>query len=257
MLLENEELRNRKSSLSLANGSLSDSLNVLTEETHHVETARDEINTQLLELRDKYEHEKANALEQIKNLSEQIKMSSAGSEDQQAQLLNQIAGATRDRDALLEELKKLREGLQMENEDMAKKNQVLGKKLVDLKKTRDQLESSLCEKQETEGKFVNALRQKLLQHVNDMHTWKVFLEQDKEYDSEGLHIVMEGVLADLSFKEQVVTLENAIQEETDLLAKCFADRPDEEKYPAPVKFTEPQKSARKTEEARTARKGGK
>jgi len=122
----------------------------------------------------------------------------------------------------------------MENEDMAKKNQVLGKRLVDLKKSREDLENSLCAKQEREGKKVAALRQKLLQHVNEMHTWKVFLEQDKEYDSEGLHIVMEGVLADLSFREQVVTLDNAIQEETDILLKLLAEKSEDERNPKPV-----------------------
>jgi len=234
LMLENEELRNKKQALNLAHGNLSESLHVLTDQTHAVEHARDELSTHLHELRDKYDTEKHNAMEQIKNLSEQIKMSSASSDEQRTQLLNQIAAATKDRDALLEELRKLREGLQMENEDMAKKNQVLGKRLVDLKKSREDLENSLCAKQEREGKKVAALRQKLLQHVNEMHTWKVFLEQDKEYDSEGLHIVMEGVLADLSFREQVVTLDNAIQEETDILLKLLAEKSEDERNPKPV-----------------------
>jgi DNA repair exonuclease SbcCD ATPase subunit len=257
LTLENEELRKKKQAMKLAHGTLSEKVVVLTEETHAVETARDELSIQLNELKDKYESEKRNAMEQIKNLSQQIKMSSASSDEQRTQLLNQIAAATKDRDALLEELKKLREGLQMENEDMAKKNQVLGKRLVDLKKAREDLENSLCAKQEKQGKLVIALRQKLLQHVNDMHTWKVFLEQDKEYDSEGLHIVMEGVLADLTFKEQVVTLDNAIQEETDILAKLLSEKSDDERNPKPVvvggddlkksarRDDPPQKSARK------------
>jgi len=135
-----------------------------------------------------------------------------------------IQGATRDRDALIEELRKLREGLQQENEEMAKKNQMLGRKLVDLRKAKEKLEAQLSDKQEREGTLVNDLRKRLLQHVYDMHNWKVFLDQDKEYDSEGLHIVMEGVLADLTFKEQVVTLENAIQEETDILTRLYADK---------------------------------
>jgi len=229
----------------------------LTEATHKAEHQRDELQTDLRLLNDRYESEKQNAMEQIKNLTEQIKMSSATSGERQAQLLNQIAAATRDRDALLEELRKLREGLQLENEEMARKNQVLGKKLVDLKKSREDLENSLCAKQERQGKIINALRSKLLQHVNDMHTWKVFLEQDKEYDSEGLHIVMEGVLADLTFKEQVVTLDNAIQEETDILEKLLAALPPEERDPKIVQLGEPPKSARRDEPKAPARKTGK
>jgi chromosome segregation ATPase len=221
---ENEELRNRKANLKLSIGTLNENLHLLTEETQTVESARNELSTQLLELEEKYSSERSAFEEQLKMLSDQIKMSSATSEDQQTQLQNQIEGATRDRDALIEELRKLREGLQQENEEMSKKNQALGRKLVDLKKTRENLELELCSKQEKEGKLVNDLRKRLLQHVYDMHNWKVFLEQDKEYDSEGLHIVMEGVLADLSFKEQVVTLENAIQEETDILIRLYSEQ---------------------------------
>jgi len=243
--------------MELSTGTLNESLNVLTEETRSVEHARDELTTQLRELKDKYETEKSNAMEQIKNLTEQIKMSSSSSEEQRKQLLNQIQAATKDRDALLEELRKLREGLQMENEDLAKKNQILGKRLVDLKKAREDLENALCARQEREGKMIFSLRQKLLQHVNDMHTWKVFLDQDKDYDSEGLHIVMEGVLADLTFKEQVVTLDNAIQEETDILAKLLAEKPEDERDPKPVKIgEESKKSARRDEPPQKSARGG-
>jgi len=219
LTLENEELRNRKNQMNLNIGKLTENLSVLNESIVHVENNRDEISTNLFELQDKYETEKAAFEQQLRMLSEQIKMSSAGSDEQQAQLKNQIQEAIRDRDALIEELRKLREGLQLENEEMLKKNQLLGRKLVDLKKAREGLENDLCAKQELEGQYINDLRKKLLQHVYDMHNWKVFLEQNKDYDSEGLHIVMEGVLADLSFKEQVITLENAIQEETEILAR--------------------------------------
>jgi hypothetical protein len=44
-----------------------------------------------------------------------------------------------------------------------------------------------------------------------MHNWKIFLEQDKEYISEDLHIHMEAELDELSFEEQVGTLDSAIQ----------------------------------------------
>lgn len=238
---ENEELRNRKNQMNLSVGQLNENINVLSTETRVVETKRDELSTSLHELTDKYAHEKAAFEKQLKALSDQIKLSSAGSEEQQTALKNQIEDAKRERDALVEELRKLREGLQLENEEMVKKNQLLGKRLVDLRKTREGIEDTLCSRQELEGRLVNDLRKRLLQHVYDMHNWKVFLDQNKEYDSEGLHIVMEGVLADLSFKEQVVTLENAIQEETEILKTLLKEHKETAK--------EAPKSARKAEEA--------
>lgn len=57
-----------------------------------------------------------------------------------------------------------------------------------------------------------------------MHVWKVFLEQDREYESEDLHIVMEAELEDMEFGEQVETLDTAITEENERLEKLLKER---------------------------------
>jgi hypothetical protein len=81
------------------------------------------------ELQDKYDLEKLTMEEQIKLVREQIGMSSTSAEDQQHQLKIKIDEVEQDRDRLLEELRKLKELMKRENDEIAEKNAQLKKRL--------------------------------------------------------------------------------------------------------------------------------
>jgi len=57
-----------------------------------------------------------------------------------------------------------------------------------------------------------------------MHTWKDFLEQDKEYDSLDLHIAMAEDLKHETFEAKVDIVNEAFKEETTILDRLFQDR---------------------------------
>jgi hypothetical protein len=57
--------------------------------------------------------------------------------------------------------------------------------------------------QEEQGQAVIDLHKKLAKHVKDMHVWKDFLEQDKEYDSVDIHITMGEDIAHDTFDTKV------------------------------------------------------
>jgi len=92
------------------------------------------------------------------------------------------------------------------------------------KKERELLEQNLSKIQEEQGAAVIDLHKHLARHVKDMHTWKDFLEQDKEYDSVDLHIHMAGDLATFTFEQKVDTIDSAFNEETSILAKLLNER---------------------------------
>jgi len=224
LTLENEELRRRRAELFASQNNLSEKLQLLSEEEETLFSARDEVMTQLKELQDKYDLEKMTMEEQIKLLKEQIAMSSSNSEDQQEQLKSKIHEVERDRDRLLEELRKLKEGMKRENDEIAEKNAQLRKRLEQEKKDREALEQHLSKIQEEQGAAVIDLHKHLAKHVRDMHTWKDFLEQDKEYDSVDLHITMSEDLKGESFDQKVDIIDGAFHEETSLLAKLLIER---------------------------------
>jgi len=80
------------------------------------------------------------------------------------------------------------------------------------------------QKQEENSRTIHLIRKHLLQHVRDMHVWKVFLDQDKEYEAEDLHIVMEPELESLAFSVQMNTLDKAITEENTKLDELLLER---------------------------------
>jgi len=84
------------------------------------------------------------------------------------------------------------------------------------------------QKQEENSRTIHQIRKHLLQHVKDMHVWKVFLDQDKEqYEADDLHIVMEPELEDLPFSQQMSTLDKAISEENSKLDELLHQRVEE------------------------------
>jgi hypothetical protein len=68
---------------------------------------------------------------------------------------------------------------------------------------REALEQHLSKIQEEQGQAVIDLHKKLAKHVRDMHVWKDFLEQDKEYDSVDIHITMGEDIKDDAFDSKV------------------------------------------------------
>jgi len=121
LTLENEALRRRRAELFASQNNLAEKLQLLSSEEETLFSARDEVMTQLKELQEKYDLEKLTMEEQIKLLKEQIAMSSSNSADQQIQLKAKIKEVEQDRDKLLEELRKLKEGMKRENEEIAEK----------------------------------------------------------------------------------------------------------------------------------------
>lgn len=60
---------------------------------------------------------------------------------------------------------------------------------------------------------LEVLRKNLLEHLRDMNTWKEYLEQDREYESEKVQLRTEKEIADRSFEDQVDALATSLAAE--------------------------------------------
>jgi hypothetical protein len=67
----------------------------------------------------------------------------------------------------------------------------------------------LSKRQEAQGGAIIELHRHLGRHVKNMQTWKDFLEQDKEYDSIDLHIIMAEDLAPQPFEQRIEAIDGA------------------------------------------------
>jgi len=158
----------------------------------------------------------------------------------------------KERDSVKEELQKTKDKLTKEKETLLPQQEQLLSNLKKAQKAREELEEKFRQKQEENSRTIHLIRKHLLQHVKNMHVWKVFLDQGKEYDAEDLHSVMEPELGALTFAEQMTTLDKATTEENTKLDELRQERINAEKelskahqQTVPVKKEEPKASASK------------
>jgi len=153
----------------------------------------------------------------------------SSSGENQTHLESSKEEAKRERDNIREELQKTKDKLSKEKEDLQAEQEELMTNMRRAQKAREELEEKMSQQQEDHGRAIHLLRKHLLQHVRDMHVWKVFLDQDREYESEDLHVVMEPELESMPFDNQVVTLDTAVTEENDKLDVLLKQKQEEEK----------------------------
>jgi len=245
LMAENETLRNTKHTLEVTVQDLSSKLAALQDQHKKLLMSHEETVKELSALKSTWLSEKKDLEMKLSELEENISLLNANSGDSVTQLQSAKDEITRERDALREELKGVRDQLSKEKKELEAKNAELQANLNKSRKMREELEQSIKAQQERNGKKMQGLRKHLLQHVHDMHVWKVFLEQDREYESEDLHIVMEAELEGMNFGEQVSTLDTALTEEDGRLAKLLKERQAE----TPTANASKKKPALKTEVA--------
>jgi len=221
---ENQQLHEKKDALEHTVEELTAKLNALQEQHKKLMLTHEETMRELSSLKSTYLQEKKALEARLTELTENITALKANSGDSVTKLQNAKDEITRERDALREELKATRDQLTREKKELEAKNAELAASLAKSKKMREELEEIMKKQQENHSKSIHVLRKHLLQHVHDMHVWKVFLEQDREYESEDLHIVMEAELEGMEFGDQVNTLDTAISEENERLAKLLKER---------------------------------
>jgi len=176
-------------------------------------TSTQELQSELSSLQEANKKELADLKAQVEELEKNIKLLNSSAGDSAAQLKSAKDELQKERDAIKEELKKMKAQLEKEKEALAKQNEELLSNIKKTQKSREELENTINKRQEDHSRALHSLRRHLLQNVHDMHVWKVFLEQDRDYESEDLHIIMEPELESIKFSEQVSTLDTAISEE--------------------------------------------
>lgn len=87
------------------------------------------------------------------------------------------------------------------------------RELADLRAQFKKLKEKTEERSQVETKALDVLRKNLLEHLRDMNTWKDYLEQDREYESEKIQLRTEKEIADRSFEDQVDALATSLAAE--------------------------------------------
>jgi len=221
---ENEALKAAKSALDASSKDLNTRLTVVKEEKTKALSAKQQVSTSLGKLKENYESESQKLLAKIAELTAQVSSLKSSSDSTVTNLQNAKDAAAKERDAVREELKKTKDQMTKENEELQAQQDELNNNLARNKKMREELEAIRKQQQENQQKTIAALRKHLLQHVQDMHTWKPILEADREFKAGDLHLKSEAEIEKLNFTKQVEELDKAIVVDNDKLAKLVKER---------------------------------
>lgn len=127
----------------------------------------------------------------------------------------------RDAEEERDEFKRERDALEREQRDMMDSMEAF-------KAARSKMEGEFDQRSKLGLLGLDALRINLLEHLKDMHIWKTYLEQDRQYQSEGIQVATESAIAQSSFEDQLATLTTALGSENSKLQMLLKDREREE-----------------------------
>jgi hypothetical protein len=119
--------------------------------------------------------------------------------------------------ALRDELLRAKEQLEKETADLRAEKADLLNQINTAKKERERLEAEFNEAQQKAAASMDPLLDTLAKHLKEMHEWKVFLAQGREYESENIQLVVEKEISEFSYDDQLVTLAEALSEENEKL----------------------------------------
>lgn len=127
----------------------------------------------------------------------------------------------RDLEEERDEFKRERDALEREQRDMMDSMEAF-------KGARSKMEGEYEQRNKLGLLGLDALRINLLEHLKDMHIWKTYLEQDRQYQSEGIQVATESAIAQSSFEDQLTALTTALGSENTKLQTLLKDREREE-----------------------------
>jgi chromosome segregation ATPase len=150
----------------------------------------------------------------------------------------------------LEKVKREKKEIEEERDEFKRERDALDREQRDM---LDSMEAFKGARSKMEGEYdqrnklgllgLDTLRKNLLEHLKDMNTWKVYLEQDRQYQAETIQQTTESSIAKSSFEDQLTVLSTALTSENTKLQLLLKDREREEAEKKAAK--EAEKTAKK------------
>jgi len=177
-----------------------------------------------VELNQHHVKEKHELVTRVDDLNKEIKGLKSTADSSTTLLQNQKDELTKERDHIKEELKSTKDKLSKENEEIAAKNEELSSNLKKVNRLREELEEISKQQEENNQTSLTILRKHLIGHIKDMQTWKVYLEKDREYKPDPIHIISEEDCVILPYRRQLFELNALVIGENKLLGKLIGER---------------------------------
>jgi len=203
---------------------LGEKFSVLTEQHSLVTKKKHELETKLTELQGDYVTKTTEMKETISHLADNIELLKTKTDSHTSELQNAKDELQKERDQIREELKHTKEKLAKEKEELSQQNEQLKANLRNNSKLKQELEEILASAEQNEAMSLDILRKHVLIHIRDLHTWKVYLEEDREFEPEKVKLTTDKQLEGKPFAEQVSLLDKALLEDNERLETLVKER---------------------------------
>jgi len=125
-------------------------------------------------------------------------------------------------------LKKAKEELAKQKEELDSENKKLLSKLERATKTKELLEQLASSQDAVHKEVIVILRKHLLQHIVDTNMWVPILELDRNYKHSEVKVPKDGDLSKLEWEKQLLSLINVVTDENKSFFKLIREREVEE-----------------------------
>jgi hypothetical protein len=221
---ENATLRKLQEGLHSQQKTLNFTVTETTEEKIKLTSVNEEIHTQLTELRSHHTTDKTKLTHRVDELTEQIKVLKSSADSSTTNLQNEKDEIAKERDHIRDELKATKEKLTKEKEEIAAKNEELSSNLKKANRLREELEEISKQQEDNNQISINVLRKHLIRHIQDMQTWKVYLERDREYKVDPAKIITDSECEKFPYRRQLMELNALVVGENRRLGKLIGER---------------------------------
>jgi len=221
---ENTQLKAALESAIQANSQVQETLSLTSEEHSKVRRVKDDLTSQLNLLEEKYSKDKLAWDNKLSELKQQKAKLSANSDHATEGLQKEWEDATASRDLIREELRRTKEDLLKEREELETAQKKILAKIERAKKTKQGLETIMKGSESSHALVIPVLSTSVIQHANDMNSWIPILEQDRLYKHVPVKVPSIESVQKKDYDHQIETLSKLLVEQNKNLEKLLAEK---------------------------------
>jgi len=221
---ENTQLKAALESAIQANSQVQQTLSLTSEEHSKVRRVKDDLTSQLNLLEEKYSKDKLAWDNQLSELKQQKAKLSANSDQATESLQKEWEDATASRDLIREELRRTKEDLLKEREELESAQKKLLAKIDRAKKTKQGLETIMKGSESSHALVIPVLSTSVIQHANDMNNWIPILEAGRQYKHHPVKVPSIESVQKKDYDHQIETLSKLLVDQNKNLDKLLVER---------------------------------
>jgi len=224
LLEENKALKESLAKSRASTIQLQETLALTSQEHSKVQKQKDDLTTEFTELEERYDAEKIKWDEELNDLKNKKAHLSENSDATTTALQQDWENMNQKRDAVRDELRKMKEELAKEREELEANQKKLLSKLDRAKKTKEGLEAVMGRTDKNHKLVMPLISHSVIRHANDLNHWIPHLEDGRKYVHHPYSVPVEEEVKPQKYNRQVQILSKLLDAQNKNMDKLLDDR---------------------------------